>query len=255
LEVLARQRREAILAVIQREGGVRVSELVRRLGVSDATVRHDLEVLARNGLVAKVYGGATRLDGDEPGFAANLRKQRRQKEAIGPAAAAFVEPGAAVAISAGTTTWAAARYLAGVPGLTVVTNSVPVAQVFRRASRPDQTVILTGGVRTPSDALVGSVAVQAIRNLHFDVVLMGVHGMTVRTGFTTPNLLEAEANRAMVEAARRLIVLADHSKWGAIGISTIAQLREADVLICDAGLADPAREALRAEVGRLVIAP
>jgi DeoR/GlpR family transcriptional regulator of sugar metabolism len=254
LEVLARQRHEAILELIQREGGVRVSELVQRLGVSDATIRHDLEVLARNGLVAKVYGGATRPNADEPGFAANARKNRREKDAIGSATTGFIEPGAAVAISAGTTTWAAARHLTGIPGLTVVTNSVPVAQVFHRTNSRDQTVILTGGMRTPSDALVGSVAVQAIRNLHFDVVLMGVHGMTTHTGFTTPNLLEAETNRAMVAAARRLIVLADHSKWETIGISTIAQLSEADVLISDRGLGAEARQALEAEVGELVIA-
>ena len=251
--MLARQRHEAILELIQREGSVRVSELVRHLGVSDATIRHDLEVLSGNGLLAKVYGGATRLHADEPGFAANARKSRREKDAIGARAARFIEPGAAVAVSAGTTTWAAARHLIAVPGLTVVTNSIPVAQVFHRAAGPNQTVILTGGVRTPSDALVGSVAVQAIIKLHFDVVLMGVHGMTERTGFTTPNLLEAETNRAMVAAGRRLIVLADHSKWGAIGISTIAHLRDADVLISDAGLEAGAREALQAEVGDLII--
>jgi DeoR/GlpR family transcriptional regulator of sugar metabolism len=253
LEVLARQRHEAILELIQREGSVRVSELVRQLGVSDATVRHDLEVLAGNGLVAKVYGGATRRHADEPGFAANARKSRREKDAIGARAARFIEPGAAVAVSAGTTTWAAARHLTAVPGLTVVTNSIPVAQVLHLAAGPNQTVILTGGMRTPPDALVGSVAVQAIITLHFDVVLMGVHGMTERTGFTTPNLLEAETNRAMVAAGRRLIVLADHSKWGAIGISTVAHLRDADVLITDAGLDAQARDALEAEVGDLVI--
>ncbi len=78
------------------------------------------------------------------------------------------------------------------PALTVVTNSIPVADVFHRAGRPDQTVVLTGGMRTPSDALVGPVAVAAIRSLHVDMLFLGVHGMSDRAGFTTPNLMEAE---------------------------------------------------------------
>ena len=112
------------------------------------------------------------------------------------------------------------------PGLTVVTNSIPVADVFYRAGRPDQTVVLTGGTRTPSDALVGPVAVAAIRTLHLDLLFLGVHGMSERAGFTTPNLMEAETNRALVAAAARLVVLADHTKWGTVGISSIAALSE-----------------------------
>jgi DeoR/GlpR family transcriptional regulator of sugar metabolism len=255
--VLVPQRHQAILARIHRHGGVRVSELVAELGVSDATIRHDLETLAGLGLLTKVHGGATRLGvgtAEELGFEASARRRRREKDAIGARAASILKPGAAVAVSAGTTTWAAARHMVGIPGLTVVTNSIPVAGVFHRARGPDQTVILTGGVHTPSDALVGSVAVAAIRSLHFDVVLLGVHGMTERTGFTTPNLLEAETNRAMVGAARRLVVLADHTKWQKIGISSIARLDEADMLISDSGLDARARETLSERVGELVLA-
>jgi DeoR/GlpR family transcriptional regulator of sugar metabolism len=255
--VLAPHRHQAILARIHRTGGVRVSELVAELGVSDATIRHDLETLAGLGLLSKVHGGATRLGAataEELGFAVSARRRRREKDAIGARAASILKPGAAVAVSAGTTTWSAARHMVGIPGLTIVTNSIPVAGIFHRARGPDQTVILTGGVRTPSDALVGTVAVAAIRSMHFDVVLLGVHGMTERTGFTTPNLLEAETNRAMVAAARRLVVLADHTKWEKIGISSIARLHEADVLITDAGLEAEARQILTDQVGELIIA-
>ena len=103
----------------------------------------------------------------------------------------------------------------------MVTNSIPVADVFYRAGRPDQTVVLTGGTRTPSDALVGPVAVAAIGTLHLDMLFLGVHGMSERAGYTTPNLMEADVNRALVEAAERLVVLADHTKWGTVGISSI----------------------------------
>lgn len=256
--MLARQRQAMILGLVRQRGGVRVADLVREFGVSDMTVRRDLEALAERGLVAKVHGGATAAEAhatDEPGFAAKSSQQLVEKEAIARRAAELVHPGSAVALSAGTTTAALARHLADIPGVTVVTNSVPVADVLHRAGRTDQTVILTGGVRTPSDALVGPVAVAAIRSLHTDVLFLGVHGMTERAGFTTPNVLEAETDRALVDAAHRLVVLADHTKWGTVGISTIAHLSDADVLVTDDGLPDTAREVLTAQVGELALVP
>ncbi|MEU1720841.1 DeoR/GlpR family DNA-binding transcription regulator [Actinomadura sp. ATCC 39365] len=253
--MLAPQRQQAILDLVRQNGGVRVVDLVRAFGVSDITIRRDLELLAERGLLAKVHGGATTIGAtNEPGFAAKSVQQEEEKRAIAGHAAALVRPGTAVALSAGTTTWTLAHHLGQVPGLTVVTNSVRVADVFQHAGRPDQTVVLTGGVRTPSDALVGPVAVAAIRRLNVDLLFLGVHGMTARTGFTTPNMMEAETDRALVEAASRLVVLADHTKWGTVGISTIAQLDEADVVVSDTGLPQAARQALSERAGRLVLA-
>jgi DeoR/GlpR family transcriptional regulator of sugar metabolism len=255
--VLARQRQAMILEDVKKTGAVRVSDLVDRLGVSDMTVRRDLEVLARRGLVEKVYGGATAVVGrstDEPGFEAKSVQQLPQKEAISALAAALVKPGTAIGLSAGTTTWTLARYLDDVPELTVVTNSIRVADVLQRNGRPDRTVVLTGGVRTPSDALVGPVAVHTLRSLHLDMVFLGVHGMASGPGFTTPNLNESETNRALVEAGGRLVVLADHSKWGTVGISTIADLEDADVLVTDDGLSQEGRDFLAERVGELIIA-
>jgi DeoR/GlpR family transcriptional regulator of sugar metabolism len=255
--VLARQRQSVILDEVRRTGAVRVSDLVDRLGVSDMTVRRDLDVLAARGLVEKVYGGATSLAGrsiEEPGFEAKSVRQLPEKEAIAHQAATLVRPGTAIGLSAGTTTWTLARFLADVPDLTVVTNSIRVADVLRQSGRADRTVVLTGGVRTPSDALVGPVAVQALRTLHLDIVFLGVHGIADRSGFTTPNLNESETNRAFVEAAGRLVVLADHTKYGVVGISTIAALNEADVLLVDDGLPADARAVLAEQVGDLLIA-
>ncbi|NIJ10452.1 DeoR/GlpR family transcriptional regulator of sugar metabolism [Saccharomonospora amisosensis] len=255
--MLARQRQAMILDEARRTGAVRVSDLVDRLGVSDMTVRRDLDVLASRGLVEKVYGGATTvttMSTHEPGFEAKSVRQRAQKEAIAAAAAALIRPGTAIGMSAGTTTWTLARALGPIPGLTVVTNSIRVADVLRGSGEPDRTVVLTGGVRTPSDALVGPVAVQSLRSLHLDIVFLGVHGMADGPGFTTPNLTESETDRALVEAGRKLVVLADHTKWGMVGISTIADLTEADVVVSDDGLAEDARGVLREHAGELVIA-
>jgi DeoR/GlpR family transcriptional regulator of sugar metabolism len=254
--MLARQRQELILEAVRTTGGARVSELVERLHVSDMTVRRDIDELARRGLVTRVHGGATTAGSsvDEPGFAAKSSLHTAAKRAIATAAAALIEPGASVALSAGTTTHAVASVLLGIPRLTVVTNSLRVAEVLHESPRDDLTVVLTGGVRTPSDALVGPVAVAALRHLHVDWLVMGVHGMDAEAGFTTPNLVEAETNRALVRSARQVAVVADNSKWGVVGLSTIATLGEVDVVVSDDGLDPEARRILESSCGRLVLA-
>jgi DeoR/GlpR family transcriptional regulator of sugar metabolism len=256
--VLASQRRATIAALVEESGAARVADLVTQLGVSDMTVRRDIEQLARDGLVERVHGGALAVGGrssEEPGFTAKSSLMTREKQAIAAAAAALVEPGAAIGISAGTTTFELARAVRWVPDLTVVTNSVPVAQLLHESGTPGQTVVLTGGVRTPSDALVGPVAVSALRMLHVDRLFLGVHGLDARAGLTTPNLVEAETNRAMIDMSRQLCVLADHTKWGAVGLSTITDLSSVDLLITDSDLADRARTTLSDLVGELVVAP
>ena len=207
--MLAAMRQARILDEVRRAGGVRVSDLTGLLGVSDMTIRRDLEALDRRGLLAKVHGGATAIDtasAVEPGFEAKSLRETAEKEAIAARAATLVRPGMAIAVTAGTTTWTLARHLALIADLTVVTNSLKVAEVLHAQNRPDLTVVLTGGLRTPSDGLVGPVAVQAVSSLHVDMLIMGVHGLDARAGLTTPNLLEAETNRAMVEASKRLVV-------------------------------------------------
>ncbi|MFV2008942.1 MULTISPECIES: DeoR/GlpR family DNA-binding transcription regulator [unclassified Micromonospora] len=255
--MLAPQRQAAILDRVRAAGGVRVTDLAVEFGVSDMTIRRDLDVLADRGLLAKVHGGATPVDPgatDEPGFVAKSARQQAEKAAIAARAAELVVAGGAVALSAGTTTVELARRLVDVPGLTVVTNSIPVADVLYRDGRGDQTVILTGGVRTPSDALVGPVAVTALRDLHVDLLFLGVHGMSERAGYTTPNLMESDTNRALITAAARLVVLADHTKWDVVGISSMAELATAQVVVSDPGLPAPARDVLAGHGVELSIA-
>ncbi|CAL9353218.1 Glucitol operon repressor [Streptomyces sp. enrichment culture] len=260
--LLAEQRRALILEEVRRRGGVRVNELTRRLGVSDMTVRRDLDALARQGVLEKVHGGAVPVaeaSTHEPGFEAKSGLEQTAKEDIARAAAELVAPGAAIALSGGTTTYALAHRLLDVPDLTVVTNSVRVADVFHAAQRSSgtrqgaATVVLTGGVRTPSDSLVGPVADQAIAALHFDVLFLGVHGISVEAGLSTPNLAEAETNRRLVRSARRVVVVADHTKWGVVGLSSFAKLEQVDTLVTDAGLPAGARAEISEHL-RLVVA-
>ena len=255
--VLAPQRHAYILDRLRSEGAVRVADLMRELGVSDMTVRRDLEALEAQGHLVKVHGGATLLRESavhEPGFDTKRTLEHEAKLSIARRAAAMVEPGMAVAVSAGSTTYEVSRRLAEVPRLTIVTNSVPAAEVLYHGGRSDQTIILSGGVRTPSDALVGPFAVSALRKVNVDIVFLGVHGMHERAGFTTPNMLEAETNQALIETGGRLVVTADHTKWGVTGVSTIARLSEADVIITDDGIAEEARAILRDQVDELILA-
>ncbi len=264
--LLAEQRRALILDEVRRRGGVRVNELTRRLNVSDMTVRRDLDALARQGVVEKVHGGAVPVaetSSHEPGFEAKSALELGAKEEIARTAARMVAPGSAIALSGGTTTFALAGHLLDVPDLTVVTNSVRVADVFHTAQHPGgsgeprpgaATVVLTGGVRTPSDALVGPVADQSIRALHFDVLFLGVHGISVEAGLSTPNLAEAETNRRLMRSARRVVVVADHTKWGTVGLSSFARLDEVDTLVTDAGLSPQIREEMTEHLPGLVVA-
>ncbi|MDT0381220.1 DeoR/GlpR family DNA-binding transcription regulator [Streptomyces sp. DSM 42041] len=263
--LLAEQRRSLILDEVRRRGGVRVGELTRRLRVSDMTVRRDLDVLARRGALEKVHGGAVPVaeaSAHEPGFEVKSSLEAGAKEEIARAAARLAGPGSAVALSGGTTTYQLARQLLDVPDLTVVTNSVRVADVFHSAgpapgdphTAHGATVVLTGGVRTPSDSLVGPVADAAIRSLHFDVLFLGVHGIAPHAGLSTPNLAEAETNRRFVGSARRVVVVADHTKWGTVGLSSFARLSDVDTLVTDGGLSDATRAEMAEHLPGVLVA-
>lgn len=243
---------------LEAKGGVRLTELSEAFLVSEMTVRRDLDVLEREGLIERVHGGAVLAQSstEEPGFEKKALRQQPEKSAIAEKAAELVKPGAAIALSAGTTTWALAHCLARVDQITVVTNSMNVWHEFRRDERSGSTVILTGGeFHTPSDALVGPTANAAIRSLYFDVLFLGVHGFDPVAGLTTPNISEAETNRAFISRCRKLVVVADHTKWRTTGLCSMAALGDVDILISDDGLSTDAQRHIESHVRELVIAP
>ncbi len=256
--MLASQRQERILAEIRDHGAVRIGDLTRELGVSDMTIRRDLVELADQGLVRSPRGAvAPHTTAHEPGFAAKSSREAVEKEAIATAAARLITPNASVALSAGTTTHLLAARIAADPALrplTVVTNSLPVAEVLHRANDPRLETILTGGSRTPSDALVGPLAEAALSGLRVDLAFVGAHGVDPEIGLTTPNLDEAATNRALIESAGRTVVLADHTKWHTTGLRVFATFADVDVLVTDAGLAEDERARVQDLVEQLVVA-
>ena len=255
--MLAAQRREVILTHLERDGAVTVAGLARLLDVSEMTVRRDLDALDAQGHLNKVHGGATSTRsgrGREVGFSVKAVLAAEQKRAIAKAAAALVEPGSAVGLSAGTTTFFIAQELAGMRDITIVTNGIRIAEAFAEASPSDVPVIVTGGTRTPSDALVGPIAISAMKDLNLDICFMGVHGMDEHAGFTSPNMLEAEANRAFAGTARQFIIVADSTKWGEVGLARITPLEEATTVITDDGMPEAARQALGSHVDNVIYA-
>lgn len=253
--MLASQRQSQIADRLAEFGAVRVTDLAAALGVSEMTVRRDLERMQSTGLLTKVHGGAVPIgrSAEEPGFDTKLSRATAEKAAIARAALSLVRPGSSVALSAGTTTWSIARLLPGVTGITVLTNSLSAAVEIHHHG-PTTPVVLSGGMRTPSDALVGPVADSTIRSLYVDVLFLGVHGMDPDAGYTTPNLAEGETNRTLVANSRRVVVVADSSKWRTIGLSRIAPLEAADVVVTDDRLPLDARRVL-GDASELILAP
>ncbi|KAB1653813.1 DeoR/GlpR transcriptional regulator [Pseudoclavibacter chungangensis] len=229
------ERRRALLDHVLEVGPIDYPALADALGVSVMTVRRDAESLADEQLLERVRGGVRPPDPlREPTPAEKRVLHPGRKHGIARAARELVRPGAVLGIGAGTTTLAFARAIADVPDLTVVTNAIPIADAL--SVLPPERVVLTGGTRTVSDALVGPVADQALAGMHLDLAVLGCHGFDAAAGFTAPNLQEAATDRRFLERATSGVVLADASKWGTRGLTSFASLDEIDVLVSDATL-------------------
>lgn len=238
--MLAADRHAAILARLGMQRTVRVSELAESLGVSEMTIRRDIEGLDAAGALRKVHGGAasyTALSALEPGFGANADQRTEAKESIAKAAATLIQPGMTIALTGGTTTYRLVDHLSG--PLTVLTNSLPAAEKLHRTAPPGVTVLLTGGERSPSEALVGPIATSTVRSFNVDLCFMGTHGVDAQGGITTPNLAEADTNRAFAEQCSRLVVLADSTKFGTVSLARIAGIDQVSCIVTDRQPDDP----------------
>lgn len=234
-KVFAEERQRLILDAVDRAGSVSVMDLVEQLGVSDMTIRRDLEILSAHQLLKKVHGGAvqTPKTAAEPHFTQKQRLNREEKKSIAREALPLIEAGHTVAFSAGTTTWHIADTLRNHgEELTFITNSTNIALTLQE--KEWEQIILSGGsFRTPSDALVGPFAERTLKTLNADILFLGVHGIHPTAGLTTPNVAEAETNRCLVEAAQKIVVVADHTKLGVIALAKITPISGIDAFVTD----------------------
>src|SRR6478736_2287345 len=231
-DVYATERQQQILAAARRDGRVDVASLATTLDVTPETVRRDLTVLERHGLVRRVHGGAIPVEqlGFEPGLAQREGLLSGEKDRIAKAALEELPAGGALILDAGTTTVRLAELLPTDRELTVVTHALPVATVL--ATRPGITLHLVG--RTL--AAVGTWALRELADIRADVAFLGTNGLSVEHGLTTPDLAEAEVKRALVANARRTVVLADHSKIGRVEFAHVVPLTAVDTVITDSGV-------------------
>jgi DeoR family transcriptional regulator, fructose operon transcriptional repressor len=243
--VYAEERQQEILRRARSEGRVDVVGLAEEMAVTSETIRRDLTVLERAGVLRRVHGGAIPIErlGFEPALAARDAVMITEKERIGKAALAELPTHGAVIIDAGSTT---ARLVDALPSdyeVTAVVNSPPLATTL--AMRPNVTVIMLGGrVRGRTLATVDDMMLRPLQTLHVDVAFMATNGISVKHGLTTPDPAEASAKRAMIAAARRSVLLADHTKVGNDYLAQFGRLADVDVLITDSGLDDAATEEL-----------
>jgi DeoR family fructose operon transcriptional repressor len=245
MSMYAEERQQAMADLVAARGRLSVAALAEEYDVTTETVRRDLSALERMGLVRRVHGGAVpahSLAAMESGLVDRDQANTDEKERIARAAVDLLPPpGSTILLDAGTTTNRLASVLPRDHRLTVVTHAVPVAT--RLAGNPQVELhLLPGRVRSTTHAAVGPETVAALANLRVDVLFLGTNGITVDHGLTTPDWDEAATKRAMVAAARQVVVLTDASKIGTESAQRFATLDEVDVLITDDAVTDDDRK-------------
>jgi DeoR/GlpR family transcriptional regulator of sugar metabolism len=241
---LPAERHRRIEEILRERGAVRVSALAEALGVSEVTVRRDLEELEGRGSLERTHGGAVlaRRIGREPAYVEAAGRNAEEKRRIGRAAAALVRNGDTIFLNGGTTTLEVFRHL-DVSDVRVVTNHVGIAQESDEG-RPE--ILLTGGeYRAPSNSCAGTFTTRALRGVVADRAFIGVEGVSRRFGLTTPAAAEAEIARVMIEQTHGdVVVVADHTKVGTVADFAIAPIASVRVLVTGEGIDEDYRQEL-----------
>jgi DeoR/GlpR family transcriptional regulator of sugar metabolism len=252
------QRRSQIREYLQVHHIAQISSLSALLGASEATIRRDLEWLERQGIVGRTHGGAilTQRMPTEPPYAHSAQAHPEEKRRIGLAAAALVKDGDTIFVNSGTTATQVLQHLVARTELghvTVITNNVTAALGVTEAGF--EVVLLGGYFRPVATSVFGHFATAMLRQLAADKAFIGVDGITLKYGCTTPASAEAEIAQVMIERTHgAVIVVADHSKWGVVSNFKIASLEQVQTLVVDDGLAPEHRAALQARSVSVLVA-
>jgi DeoR family fructose operon transcriptional repressor len=241
----AEERQQIILERARAKGRVDVTALADEFTVTTETIRRDLTVLERHGVLRRVHGGAIPVErlGFEPALAAREGVMIAEKERIAKAALAELPDEGTILLDAGTTTARLAEILPADRELTVVTHSVSIALTL--TTRPNLTVMLVGGrLRSRTLASVDGWALQALQDTFVEVAFIASNGVSADRGLTTPDSAEAMVKRAAIASARRTVLLADHTKVGNDSLARFGALADVDLLITDSGLDDGAAAAI-----------
>lgn len=249
----AAERQLRLHQVFEEQEFAELETLSRLLGASESSVRRDLSELEKKGVVRRVHGGALAVHGRDHllDFAWQSERMADEKRRIAQAAARLVEDGQTVILDGGSTAAAVARELLGRP-LHVMTNSLPIADVFKDARQAE--VTLTGGFLYPRlGVMLGPLCEQMLAGVAADVLIMGIGGVT-DAGFSNNNSLIVGSERKMIEVSRKVVVVADHTKFGRPAMVPLAPLSAAGVVVSDTGLAPEFQEMLRGRGLTVVLA-
>jgi DeoR/GlpR family transcriptional regulator of sugar metabolism len=257
--VFASERQQHIARIVEEQGRAIVAELAVRFAVSEVTIRKDLRVLQTEGRVVSAHGGALAPGRSRPerAFEVRERLQREQKEQIGAAAAALVVDGESIALDASTTAFAMARHLKARGRwvhLTVVTNGLRIASEL--AGHPGITVAMPGGfVRWEALSVVGPLGGGLLEKINIQKAFMGAAGYTVDTGLSDATDEEAQIKRLIVDAAREVVALIDHTKWGRAAFATFCPTDRLTAVVTDAQAPADLIDALRRRQILVHVAP
>jgi DeoR family transcriptional regulator of aga operon len=254
--LLNTERQQQIAQFIREYKRATVAELSERFDVSEATIRRDLEKLDSEGEIQRAHGGAVAVEraAPEPPVVHRMVENEEEKRRIGRAAAQLVQDGDIIFLGSGTTTLEVARNLDDKKNLTVITNALNV--VNQLAGKQNITVIVTGGLFRHSElSLIGHITEQALRELCANKVIMGIRAISIEEGLTNDYLPETMTDRAIIQFAPEVILVADHSKFGKASTALVAPITSLQKIVTDAGISPQIVADLRARGIEVIVAP
>lgn len=249
------ERQHKILQILEKSPGVRVSDLSASLGVSQATVRRDLDRLSEVGQIQRIHGGAILTERVRPQAPViqRITLNYDEKRRIGRLAATLVREGDTVFIGSGSTTQEVARNLAGRQNITVITNAMPV--INQLSQEAGIMLIATGGfLRSSELSFIGHLTEQVLRELRPQKVIMGIQAISLIEGLTNDYLPEVSTDRVIIQSAPEVILVADHSKFGKVCAALVAPMTAIHTLVTDAGIDDRTLASLRQTVRSILLA-
>jgi DeoR family transcriptional regulator of aga operon len=247
------ERQLALIQLLEHRQRISVAEICAQFSISEATARRDLDALAEQGLLQRVHGGAIPLRRAEPEMPILERSQvqAEEKHRIGQAAAALIQDGETVFLGSGTTVLEVARNLRTRRNLTVITNSLPVINAL--AGVADINVIVLGGMLRDSElSFIGHITEQALAEVRADKVVIGVRALSLEHGLTNDYLPETLTDRAILSVGREVILVADHTKFGAVAPAFLAPLKSIHILVTDEQTSEDFLTALREQGIRVI---
>lgn len=223
-------RQQQLLRKLEAEGEVKVTELRDRIGVTEMTIRRDLEKLEQSGTVRRTFGGAIYL-GKDIALQERNAVMTEQKLLIGKKAAGLVKPGESIFIDGGSTTLQVVKNLPEQLAVTAVTNALNVAQELME--KKISTVVVGGIIQNATSTLVGPIAVEILSGMAFDRVFLGATGLSARHGFSNSNMYESEIKRTAIRQASEVNIVVDRTKFGVKALASFAEFRQVSRVITD----------------------